>query len=189
MRRGCGRFRQQTNPDVRRPLITDAYELRILEPSDRHELFAHLADPTTVEFMDIAPMASLSDADAMIAWTAELEPLGGAWWAIRERSGAFVGTAGLVVGERIRGSRGEVSYNVVRSRWRTGVMTQVLPALLAHGHGALELRRIDATVTPGNVGYAALLERHGFVREGTLRDHAYWKGRFWDQWLFSHLDA
>jgi RimJ/RimL family protein N-acetyltransferase len=42
-------------------------------------------------------------------------------------------------------------------------------------------------VTPGNVGSAALLERHGFVLEGTLRDHAYWKGRFWDQWLYARL--
>jgi ribosomal-protein-alanine N-acetyltransferase len=66
-------------------------------------------------------------------------------------------------------------------------MDDVLPAVLAHGFGALGLRRIEAMVTPGNLASAALLERHGFVQEALLRDYGFWKGRYWDQLLYARL--
>ncbi|MGZ6015480.1 MAG: GNAT family N-acetyltransferase [Phenylobacterium sp.] len=111
----------------------------------------------------------------------------GVRWAIRDRAGVFVGTAGFNTLVRERGARGEIAYDVVRPRWRTGVMAEVLPAALDHGFRTLGLRRIEAMVTPGNEASAALLERHGFLREGMLRDHAFWKGRYWDQWLYARL--
>ena len=106
---------------------------------------------------------------------------------MRDRDGRFVGTAGIVIGDRTRGSRGEVSYNVVRPRWRQGIMAEVLPLVLDHGFHILGLHRIEAMVTPGNLPSAALLERFGFRLEGTLRDHGFWKGRFWDQRLYARL--
>jgi [ribosomal protein S5]-alanine N-acetyltransferase len=169
-------------------VISANFTLTPLCLPDRQDLFDHLSDPETVAFMDIEPMADLAAADAMIGWANKLLASGGGlWWAIRDQDAAFVGTAGFAGLVRERGSRGEVSYNVVRSRWRRGVMAEVLPALLDYGFGMLGLRRIEATVTPGNLASAALLERFGFQREATLRDHAFWKGRYWDQWLYARL--
>jgi ribosomal-protein-alanine N-acetyltransferase len=164
------------------------FALTPLCPADRVDLFDHLSDPETVAFMDIVPMADLAAADAMIAWAQSLSASAdGVWWAIRDRRGAFVGTSGLAGLVRDRGSRGEISYNVLRSRWRQGVMAEVLPTLLDYGFGGLGLHRIEATVTPGNLASAALLERFGFQREATLRDYAFWKGRYWDQWLYAQI--
>jgi len=169
-------------------LATGRFRLAPLSPSDRIDLFAHLSDPDTVEFMDIAPLRDIGAADAIIAWAIGLATAGdGVRWAIRDAAGAFVGTAGFNALVRDRGARGEVAYDVVAARRRQGVMTEVLPALLKHGFGALGLRRIEALVTPGNVASAALLERHGFRGEGMLRDHGFWKGRYWDQWLYARL--
>jgi len=169
-------------------LAAGAYELTPLAAGDRDDLFVHLSDPATVEFMDIAPLVDRAGADAIIAWASGLATSGdGVRWAIRDRAGAFVGTAGFNALTRERAARGEVAYDVVRARWRTGVMAQVLPVVLDHGFGALGLRRIEAMVTPGNTASAALLESCGFVREGTLRDFGLWKGRFWDQWLYARL--
>jgi len=173
-----------TGPD----LATANYRLAPLSPADRDDLFAHLSDAATVEHMDIEPLADLAAADAVIAWAMGLSGSGdGMRWAIRDRDGAFVGTAGFNALVRERGARGEVAYDVVRARWRHGVMREVLPALLAHGFGPLGLRRIEAMVTPGNTPSAALLEGHGFLREAVLRDYAFWKGRYWDQWLYARL--
>lgn len=169
-------------------LATANYVLRPLAMADREDLFAHLSDPSTVEYMDIDPLPDLARADAVIAWATGLATSGdGVRWAIRDRDGAFVGTAGFNTLVRERGSRGEVAYDVVRPRWRQGVMAEVLPAVLDHGFGALGLHRIEAMVTPGNQASAALLERHGFLREAVLRGHAFWKGRYWDQWLYARL--
>jgi ribosomal-protein-alanine N-acetyltransferase len=140
--------------------------------------------------MDIEPFADLAAADAMIAWANGLLTSDqGIWWAIRDRVGAFVGTAGLAGLVRERGSRGEVSYNVVRPMWRRGVMREVLPAVTDYGFQTLGLHRLEAMVTPGNTASAGLLERHGFCLEGLLRDHGYWRGRFWDQQLFARLST
>ena len=170
------------------PLATANFELRPLADGDRDDLFAHLSDARTVEHMDIEPLAEMAGADAIIAWASGLATSGdGVRWAIRDRSGAFVGTAGFNALVRERAARGEVAYDVVRPRWRQGVMAEVLPAVLDHGFGALALHRIEAMVTPGNAASAALLEAHGFAREGTLRGYAFWKGRYWDQWLYARL--
>lgn len=169
-------------------LATANYILTPLSGDDRADLLAHLSDPQTVEHMDIEPLADLAGAYEIIAWALRLSASGeGVRWAIRDRAGAFVGTAGFNALVRERGSRGEIAYDVVRPRWRTGVMGEVLPVVLDHGFGALGLHRIEAMVTPGNTASAALLEGHGFAREGTLRDHAFWKGRYWDQWLHAKL--
>jgi ribosomal-protein-alanine N-acetyltransferase len=169
-------------------LATANYRLRPLARGDRSDLLAHLSDARTVEHMDIEPLTDLDGADAIIAWAMGLATSGdGVRWAIRDGDGRFVGTAGFNALVRERGSRGEVAYDVVRTRRRQGVMAEVLPAVLEHGFKTLGLHRIEAMVTPGNAPSAALLERHGFVREAVLRDHAYWKGRYWDQWLYARL--
>jgi ribosomal-protein-alanine N-acetyltransferase len=169
-------------------VVSANFTLTPLCAADRRDLFDHLSDAETVAFMDIYPMADLAEADAMIGWADGILASGdGVWWAIRDSAGVFVGASGFAGLVRERGSRGEVSYNVVRSRWRQGVMAEVLPALLDYGFGVLGLHRIEATVTPGNLASAALLERFGFDREATLRDHGFWKGRYWDQWLYARL--
>jgi ribosomal-protein-alanine N-acetyltransferase len=169
-------------------LASANYDLTPLSRRDRTDLLFHLSDPRTVEHMDIEPLTDLAGADAVIAWATGLAASGdGVRWAIRDRAGAFVGTAGFNSTVRERGARGEVAYDVVRSRWRQGVMTEVLPVVLRHGFETLRLHRIEAMVTPGNAASAALLERHGFQREAVLRDYAFWKGRYWDQWLYARL--
>ena len=169
-------------------LATANYDLRPLTRGDRGDLFAHLSDAGTVEYMDIEPLVGLEGADAIIAWAMGLATSGdGVRWAIRDRDGIFVGTAGFNALVRERGSRGEVAYDVVRVRRRQGVMKAVLPAVVEHGFSTLGLHRIEAMVTQGNAASMALLERHGFVREAVLRDYAFWKGRYWDQWLYARL--
>jgi RimJ/RimL family protein N-acetyltransferase len=71
--------------------------------------------------------------------------------------------------------------------WGQAFMAEVMPHLEAYGFEALGLRRLEAMVTPGNERSCLLLERHGFQREGILRDYARWKGQFWDQWIYAKL--
>jgi ribosomal-protein-alanine N-acetyltransferase len=171
-------------------LSTERFELVPLQPADCADLFAHFSDPATVAFMDIAPMTEVAEADATIAWAAGLLARdAGLRWAIRDRAGVFAGTIGFNSLVRDHGSRGEVGYDVVRARWRQGVMGEVLPAVLGHGFAVLGLHRIEATVTPGNAASVGLLQRHRFRREGLLRGHGHWKGAFQDVELFARLGS
>ena len=148
-------------------LETAGFQLTPLAGTDGRDLVAHLGDPATVEHMDIDALADLAGAQAIIAWAASLLATGhGVRWAIRDHAGAFVGTAGFNALVRERASRGELAYDVVRPRWRQGVMAELLPALLAYGYGDLGLRRIEALVTPGNTASACPTETVRFRPRG-----------------------
>jgi ribosomal-protein-alanine N-acetyltransferase len=140
--------------------------------------------------MDIAPMTAVSQADETIAWASRLlDADKGVRWAIRDRAGAFAGTIGFNNLVREHGSRGEIAYDVVRARWRQGLMAEVIPAVLDYAFETLGLHRVEAMVTPGNLASVGLLTAQGFLLEGLLRDYGYWRGRFWDQQLFARLST
>jgi len=165
------------------------YTLAPLQRDDADGLFELFRDPLVAEYMDIAPLASVAEAHEIIDWGTELAAGdGGVRWTIR-RAGApdLIGTVGFnnLIFDRAR--RGEVAYDLRRAEWGRGVMSQILPHVLSFGFSDLSLRRIEAMVTLGNARSCALLERHRFSLEGTLRDHAHWKGRYWDQLVYGRL--
>lgn len=173
------------------PLVwrTERFVMRPLEPKDAPELLALFGDPDVTEYMDIDPLQTLGEALEIVDWASERRADGaGVRWAIRPAGdSALVGTCGFNTLELGRGRRGEVAYDLARAHWGQGVMSEIMPQLLDFGFRGLELRRLEAFVTPGNLASCRLLERHGFSLEGTLRDHGFWKGRFWDQLIFGRL--
>jgi ribosomal-protein-alanine N-acetyltransferase len=170
-------------------LAAGAFRLTPLARTDAAEILALFGDPRVVEYMDIDPLTDLAGAREVIDWACDQRMSGkGVRWAVRQ-SGApqVIGTCGYNVLEYERGRRGEIAYDLAVAFWGQGVMALVLPAVMAFGYGELGLHRIEAMVTEGNAPSCRLLERHGFRHEGTLRDHAWWKGRFWDQRIYGRL--
>ncbi len=171
-------------------LTTARFDLKPMRYDDAPDLPDHFSDPEVVEFMDIDPLESLEDARGIVRWAQGVREFGeGLRWVIREKAtGAFIGTAGFNTLEVDRGRRGEIAYDLSRDFWGKGVMSEILPVLMRTGYGTLGLHRLEAFVTPGNTRSVRLLERHGFVIEGTLKDYGYWKGRFWDQLVFGRIE-
>jgi ribosomal-protein-alanine N-acetyltransferase len=176
------------DPDLTGDLIVAAgrFDLRPLDTDDAEDLLAEFSDPRVVEWMDIEPLKDVEEARAIIGWAQDQRALGvGLRWAIRDRaSGKFVGTCGFnrIVVER--GRRGEIAYDLAIGWHGRGVMSAVLPAVVDFGWRQLGLHRLEALVTPGNQRSCALLERHGFNREGVLAGHGFWKGRYFDQIVY-----
>ncbi|MDP3175823.1 MAG: GNAT family protein [Phenylobacterium sp.] len=176
---------------VREPLIvhTPRLMLRPLESRDAAQLLALFADPAVTEFMDIAPMTDLAEAAGVVDWANDRRAHNaGVRWGVRmageER---LLGTCGFNLLELDRGRRGEVAYDLAPAHWGQGLASEALSAVIGFGAQRLGLHRLEAMVTPGNTRSVRLLERHGFVREGVLRDHGFWKGRFWDQMIYARL--
>lgn len=173
------------------PLVlqTARLTLRPLEPRDAPQILALFADPQVTDYMDIAPMTGLAEAKEVIDWACERRARrAGVRWAIRPAgSGVLVGTCGFNALETGRGRRGEVAYDLAPGLWGRGVMSEALAAVIAFGHDRLGLARLEAFVTAGNMRSCRLLERHGFMQEGLLRSHGYWKDRYWDQLVYGRL--
>ena len=178
------------DPDLRGSLDLEltGFRLSPLRSADAPDLLAHFADPRVVEFMDIDPLAEIEQAHRIIDWAVGQRALGsGVRWAIRDEAGVFVGTCGfnrLIVE---RGRLGEVAYDLDHAWWGRGVMGAILPVLIDFALDRISLHRLEAYVTPGNDRSCRLLQRHGFQREGVLRGHGYWRGRFWDQIVYSRV--
>lgn len=66
--------------------------------------------------------------------------------------------------------RAELGYVLAREHWGHGYIHEALVALLDHGFGTLDLRRVEADIDPRNAASARVLQRLGFVREGRLRE-------------------
>ena len=170
-------------------LTTSRFDLRPLQPKDSAELLEVFSDGEVVRFMDIERHTDVAETEAVIEWTQNIRAAGtGVRWAIRARGGDdLVGTCGFNTLVWERGCRGEIGYDVAKRFWGARVMDEVMPVVLAFGFRTLGLRRVEAMVTEGNAWSCALLERHGFTREGVLRDHAFWKDEFWDQLIYAKL--
>ncbi|HEY1561256.1 MAG TPA: GNAT family protein [Caulobacteraceae bacterium] len=170
-------------------ISTEAFELKPLCHDDADDLLAEFGDPGVVEWMDIEPLETLGQVTSIIDWAAGQRALGaGVRWTIRRRAdGAFAGTCGFNRIALERGRRGEIAYDLTRAWQGRGVMGQVLPAVIAFGWARLRLHRLEALVTPGNARSCALLERHGFTREGVLAGYGFWKGCFWDQIVYGKV--
>jgi len=83
---------------------------------------------------------------------------------------------------------GNIGYELAPAYWGHGYATEAARGVLAFGFDRLGLHRIWAECVTENVASAHVLEKLGMRREGYFRDHAYFKGRWWDSLLNAVLD-
>ena len=67
--------------------------------------------------------------------------------------------------------RAELFYGLKNdSDKRKGFMSEALPEILDFGFNTLGLHRVEALTAAWNTASITLLERHGFTKEGTMRE-------------------
>lgn len=161
----------------------DGILLRPLGPDDAGALLALFGDGQVTRWTSLDRFEDEAAARAMIekigndfaAGTRQqwgiVEPDGGA--------GEVVGTAILAQLDR-RHRRAEVGYAVRRSHWGRRIVSRMLPLLIEHAFGALDLHRLEASVDPENAASLRALERNGFRREGHQRERFYQEAAWHD---------
>ena len=68
-----------------------------------------------------------------------------------------------------------------------GYGRDILQTLLRYGFDTLNLNRIQLRVMEFNQRAIRLYEKTGFVREGSMREAHFYRGRYWDMHLYSIL--
>jgi ribosomal-protein-alanine N-acetyltransferase len=97
-----------------------------------------------------------------------------------------VGTAALMK-PAWRMGYGEIGYLITESLQGQGLGTRAVRLLVNHLFRETALRRLQALVSVENLASQRLVERLGFVLEGTLRQHFIIQGRAVDERLYSVL--
>ena len=152
--------------------------LRRIHPRDVDAIFAGLSDPQVIAHYGVS-YASLEAAEEQMRWyDALLEERWGIWWGIAlPGRDELVGACGFNDWSHAD-RRLDIGYWLMPEYWGQGLMQACLPAILRFALSSLGVHRIHADVEPENPASAGLLERLGFVFEGTLRELEYKDERF-----------
>ncbi|KOO47964.1 GNAT family N-acetyltransferase [Viridibacillus arvi] len=81
-----------------------------------------------------------------------------------------------------------VGYSVDKRYIGQGIASEALELVIKFGFEDLSLHRIEAYVSPNNIGSVRVLEKAGFLREGLLRKLLYINGNWEDHYLYSYID-
>ena len=104
----------------------------------------------------------------------------------RLEDGAFLGWCSL--SQWNPGFRSAVTgYCLTREAWGHGYATEAAGALLDWAFGALDLNRVQAEADTRNPASRRVLEKLGFVLEGTLREDCVVGGVVSDSWVLGLL--
>jgi [ribosomal protein S5]-alanine N-acetyltransferase len=76
--------------------------------------------------------------------------------------------------------RGELGYWIGKPFWGRGYGTEAARALVQYGFESLQLHKIYAQAFTTNPGSWRIMEKIGLKYEGTLRQHVYRFGEFYD---------
>ena len=169
-------------------LATERLRLRAPSLGDAAALLAVLGDPAVTRYHNVPTLATLADARALLE---RLEQRYAARetirWAIElAQPREMIGTVGLLRFD-FEHRRAEVGYEIARRWWGRGLAPEAAGAVVRYGFTVLGLHRIEAGVLPGNRASVRVLEKLGFLEEGTRRDYLYTKGRFESFRWFSRL--
>ncbi len=81
----------------------------------------------------------------------------------------------------------EIGYEVDPAYWGRGYATEAAREMVAFGFNELGLHRVSSWCVADNTASAHVLEKLGMRLEGRLREKEYFKGRWWDVFLYGIL--
>ena len=77
---------------------------------------------------------------------------------------------GQIFTKKIENNRlGSIGYRITRKYWGNGYATEALQAVLKFYFQKTELKRLQTDVDVRNIASSKVLEKNGFIKEGTVR--------------------
>jgi len=126
----------------------------------------------------------LSDAENFLSKVAQQNPK--TVFAIANDKEA-IGSIGLMPGEDVHRFTAEMGYWLAEPFWNKGIMSEVVSRFVEFAFEKFELNRIFAEPYIGNPASARVLEKAGFVLEGTLSASVFKNGKVLDQFLYARI--
>lgn len=85
-------------------------------------------------------------------------------------------------------NRAELGYSLKNENFkRKGIMTEALKTIIDYGFNKMKLHRIEALVDPENIASIKLLKKFDFFKEGVLKEHYFFDGKYVDSIILSKL--
>jgi [ribosomal protein S5]-alanine N-acetyltransferase len=169
-------------------LHTARLRLRPFTSADAAALFALHSNAYVLRYWDSPPWTDPARAERFLATCREMEEDGtGARVAMdRVSDGAFLGWCGLTRWN-VDYRSASMGYCLDEAAWGHGYATEGASALLHWAFDTVDLNRVQAEADTRNAASARVLEKLGFVLEGTLREDCVVDGVVSDSWVYGLL--
>ena len=160
-------------------------QLRPFTRSDAAALFSLHSNAHVLRYWDAPPWSERERAERFIATCRQMAEEGsGARLAIeRVGDGVFIGWCGLTRWNPDYRSA-SMGYCLDEAAWGRGYATEAARAVLQWAFDTLDLNRVQAETDTRNAASARVLEKLGFMREGTLRENCIVNGEVSDSWVY-----
>lgn len=100
-----------------------------------------------------------------------------------------IGSIGIFRQGNIHRQTGELGYYISEKHWGKGIMAEAVKQICAYVFEKSDIIRIYAEPFAFNAASCRVLEKAGFVYEGTLRNNAVKNGKVIDMKMYSLLKA
>lgn len=169
-------------------LHTVRLRMRAFTEADTDAMFALHSSPRVLRYWDAPPWKERAQAQRFIAACKQIEQQGTGTRVAIERvaDGMFIGWCCLVHWHRHYRSA-TLGYCFDDAAWGQGFATEAVGALLQWAFDTLALNRVQAETDTRNTASSRVLEKLGFVREGTLREDCVVDGEVSNTWVYGLL--
>lgn len=169
-------------------LETERLLLRPFADSDADDIFALQSNAHVLRYWDSPPWVDRASVERFLARCQEMADEGSGTRLVIERRAdqVFVGWISLNSWNSDFRSA-SLGYCLTERAWGHGFATEAARALLRWAFDTLDLNRVQAEADTRNVASARVLEKLGFVREGTLREDCIVNGEVSDSWVYGLL--
>ncbi|MCE7981411.1 MAG: N-acetyltransferase [Caldilinea sp. CFX5] len=178
-----------TNISLTTPTLhTARLLLRPFTEADTDVIYALMSNATVLRYWDAPPWRERARAERFIARCQEMAQEGsGVRLAIeRTADGVFIGWCVLMKWDPTYRSA-MIGYCLDEKAWGQGFATEAAGALLQWAFDTLDLNRVQSGADTRNRASERVLEKLGFVREGTLREDCIVNGEVSDTSVYGLL--
>lgn len=160
-------------------LDTERLHLRQISRDDADTMQAIFGSPEVLRFLNQPPTDTREKALHMIDWLAgNYARQEGVDWAITLRAdGRMIGMCGAYDWHR-SDRHIDIGYHILPAEWGKGYATAASRAIIGWCFESLDVHRIQADCTEGNIGSERVLLKCGFTVEGIWRESCWEHGRF-----------
>ena len=124
------------------------------------------------------------DAAFWLNMVCEKDSRTGIYRAVTLDDGTVVGSVSIEQKEDVYRKDADIGYFLVGSQWSRGIITEAVEQACAAAFRELDILRITGAVYAPNLASRRVLEKNGFVLEGTLRNAVIKNGQVQDLCLY-----
>jgi ribosomal-protein-alanine N-acetyltransferase len=170
-------------------LVTERSLLQQIMPDDQRFIFEGLSHPMVITYYGVR-YDSFQSTKKQMEWYEKIyrEGTGHPWKIVDKISGEKIGVVAYY-NFKPEHRKAEVGFWIFPQHWNKGITTEVLKEVVRYCQKEKNIRRLEAFVEEGNAASSRVLEKLGFVHEGTMKECEIKDGKFISLLIYALVEA